>query len=74
MSQTQKTTTYYTSNEKFIQRAGDEVQAQKLSQALETKYWGQPQKSHDERKEFRSFFFFLNYYSSKATHQILHQI
>ena len=55
--QTQKTTTYilHTSNEKFIQRVGDEVEAQKTEERgamLKTKYWGQPDKKKMKEKSW----------------------
>ena len=43
----------HTSNEKFIQRVGDEVKAQKTeerSAMLKTKYWGQPDKKKMKEK------------------------
>ena len=57
MSQTQKTTTYSTSNEKFIQRTGDEVKAQKKPRnqmrTPENEVLGSTRKKgEDERKEF----------------------
>ena len=43
----------HTSNEKFIQRVGDEVKAQKTEERgamLKTKYWGQPDKKKMKEK------------------------
>ena len=45
----------HTSNEKFIQRVGDEVKAQKTEERdamLKTKYWGQPDKKKMKEKSW----------------------